>query len=416
VQLASKGVCVKYLFVHQNYPGQYLHIVKHLLKNPSNEIVFLGEPNTNFMSGVRRVFYEMPRKPRTDIHPNATDYEYAAFRADQVARAASNVKALGFTPDIMIGHHGWGEMLNLIDVWPGVPMLGYFEYYYNMTGYDVDYDAEFKVEGRYNPGIRAMNIVNHQALSQGQHGQTPTHFQRSTYPDWAQRQIDIIPECADLLLCKPDPAARKRDFAIGGFTVHPADKLITYVARNLEPYRGVHVMMRALPAIMAARPDAKVIMVGGDEVSYGAKITNTTWREFYHRQIKDLIDPARLLTPGQVPYDVYRAMLQRSDAHVYLTYPFVASWSLREALACGCAVVGADVAPVAEFITHGKNGLLTPGLDSAKLADSVLEVLENTKLSQKLRRGARAYAKKNLDMGIHISAFEEKIKKLTENK
>jgi glycosyltransferase involved in cell wall biosynthesis len=405
---------MNYLFVHQNYPGQYVHIVKHLLKDPTNQIVFLGEPNANYMSGVRRVFYEMPRPRREDIHRNAVDYEYAAFRADQVAHAARTVKELGFTPDIIIGHHGWGELLHLVDVFPGVPMLGYFEFYYNVTGYDVDYDPEFVVEARYTPALRAMNIVNHLALALGQHGQTPTRFQRGAYPAWAQTQIDIIPEGVDLDRCVPDQAARTRPFTLAGFTVHPGDKLITFVARNLEPYRGVHTLLRALPAIMAARPDVKVIMVGGDEVSYGAKIVNTTWREFFLREVTDRIDTSRLLMPGQIDYDLYRAMLQRSDIHVYLTYPFVASWSLREALASGCMVIGADVEPVREFITHGRNGWLTPGLDSEKLADAVLEVLENPKLARVIQKNARRYAEKHLDMQLHIQAFEKKIQLLTQ--
>jgi len=147
-------------------------------------------------------------------------------------------------------------------------------------------------------------------------------------------------------------------------------------------------------------------MVGGDEVSYGPKLDNTNWRTILGREIAGKFDASRVLMPGQISYDLYRAMLQRSDAHVYLTYPFVASWSLREAIASGCAIIGADVEPVAEFVTHGKNGLLTPCLDPKKLAETTLHLLESPKLSQRLRKNARAYAEKNLDMNQTISAFE----------
>lgn len=400
---------MKYLFVHQNYPGQYLHIVRHLLKDPRNDVVFITEPNTNVMQGVRRVVYELGRGKRNDLPGNLRDYELAIHRAERVAEAAQKIKQLGFVPDVIIGHHGWGELLDLVDVFPSAAMLGYYEFYYNTQGYDVEFDPEFPTTQNYRSGIRALNSINHHAFALGQHGQTPTRFQLGAYPEWMRPQIKLLPEGARLDLCRPDPAAFKRPFAIGDFTVAPGEKLITYVARNLEPYRGFHTMMRALPAILSARPDAKVVLVGGDDISYGPKLVNTTWQKIMVAELDGKYDVSRVLMPGQLDYDLYRALLQRSDAHVYLTYPFVASWSLREAIASGCAVIGADVEPVAEFITHGKNGLLTPCLDPAKLAETVLHLLEQPKLAQKLRRNARAYAEQHLDMDQHIAAFEARI-------
>ena len=170
-------------------------------------------------------------------------------------------------------------------------------------------------------------------------------------------------------------------------------------SRDLEPYRGVHTMIRSLPSLLRARKNLKVIMVGGDSVSYGVPAPNGgTWRETFMKEVGDQVDPARILFPGRIDYPVYLAMLRRSDAHVYLTYPFVASWSLREALAMGCAVIGSDTEPVREFITHGRNGLLTSFFDPRGVANSVLRVLEDKKLDQKLRTGARRYAERGLSM------------------
>lgn len=400
---------MKYLFVHQNFPGQYLHIIRHLLKDPKNDVVFITEPNTNQMQGVRKVVYEMGRKPRADIHSNVRDYEFAVHRAERVAEAARKIKQLGYTPDVIIGHHGWGELLDITDVFPGTPMLGYFEFYYNTEGYDVNFDKEFPMNENYRSGIRMLNVINHHAFALGQHGQTPTKFQLGAYPEWFRPQIKLLPECARLEVCRPDATAAQRPFQIGTFTVAPGEKLISFVSRNLEPYRGFHTMMRALPAILGQRPDTKVIMVGGDEVSYGPKLKGTTWRKIMGKELEGKFDTSRVLMPGQLPYEQYVALLQRSDAHVYLTYPFVASWSLREAIAAGCAIVGADVEPVQEFITHGKTGLLTPCLDPAKLSETVLHLLESPKLSARLRKAARAYAEKNLDMATHITAYEARI-------
>ncbi|HEX3347356.1 MAG TPA: glycosyltransferase [Acetobacteraceae bacterium] len=404
---------MRYLFVHQNFPGQYLHVVRHLLTNPENDIVFISEPNQNHLQGVRRVSYQVPKYPQDPIHPNARDYEVAARRADIVARTAENVKRLGFTPDIVVGHHGWGELLNLVDVWPRAPILGYFEFYYQTVGQDVGYDAEFPIEPERFARIRAMNIVNHLALGLEQHGQTPTHWQHERYPLWARHLMKVVPEGARLDLCKPDPSVRKQPFTIGNLTIQPNEKLVTYVSRNLEPYRGFHTMMRALPYILGERADTRVIMIGGDEVSYGARLVDTTWREHFQKELAGKYDESRVLLPGQIPYETYRTMLQRSDAHVYLTYPFVASWSLREAMACGCAIVAADVDPVAEFITHDETGILTSGLDAPLLARRVLEILEDGKLSRRLRTAARRYAEAHLDMNQHLTAFDARVAEIT---
>jgi glycosyltransferase involved in cell wall biosynthesis len=404
---------VKYLFVHQNFPGQYLHIVRHLLEDKTNEIVFISEPNGNAIPGVRRVNYVLPPVNNDSTHANAREFNTATSRSEIVAEVARNLKTLGFTPDIIIGHHGWGELLNLPDIWPHAPILGYFEFFYSPTGQDVVFDSEFPVGEAQFPRIRAMNIINLLALSLNQHGQTPTQWQLTRYPEWAQPQIRLLREGARLDLCCPDPKARTRDLVLDKFVVTPSDRLVTYVVRNLEPYRGFHVMMRALPDLLRARPDVKVVLVGGDGVSYGARLPSGTWREFMQKELAGKYDESRVLMPGQVSYPTYLQLLQRSDAHVYLTYPFVPSWSLREAMAVGCAVVAADVEPVREFVTDRRTGLLTPGLDPKQLSQNILALLEHDKLNRRLRAGARRYAEQNLDMGSHIAAYEAVIAELT---
>ncbi len=404
---------MRYLFVHQNFPGQYLHLLRHLAADKSNELVFISESNPNNIVGVRRVLYQAPKPDQEQVHPVVRDFDIAARRGEIVAGLAGNLKRLGFTPDIIMGHHGWGELLDIRDVYPDTPLLGYFEFYYATDGQDVFYDKEFPIGPDRFPRIRAMNVVNHLALALDQHGQTPTQWQLTRYPEWAQKRIRVIREGARLDVCKPNPEARQEEFAIGEFRVAPGEKLVTYVARNLEPYRGFHTMMRALPELMASRPDLKVVMVGGDDVSYGARLSEGTWREHLQKELTGKYDESRLLLPGQIPYDVYLRLLQRSDTHVYLTYPFVASWSLREALACGCAIVAADVDSVAEFITHGRNGLLVPGLDAGQIARTVLEVLEDEKLNRKLRKAARQYAERHLDMNDYLATMQATIAEIT---
>jgi glycosyltransferase involved in cell wall biosynthesis len=404
---------MRFLFVHQNFPGQFLHLVRHLAAMRRHEVVFLSEPNQNRIGGVRVVPYRRPPAPAAQIHAAARDLDAAARRAEAVAGTAATLKRLGFTPDLIIGHHGWGELLNLPDVWPGVPLLGYCEFYYRLDDSDVGFDPEFPTPVSDYPRIRAKNAINLLALQLGGLGQTPTVWQHSTYPDWAQPRIAQLAEGADLTRCKPDAKVRRAPLRIGEATIGPREKLVTYVSRDLEPYRGVHVMMRALPQLLRARSDLRVVMVGGNGVSYGAPPPKGTWKETLLAEAKGSIDLDRVIFPGRLEYETYLQLLQRSDAHVYLSYPFVASWSLREALAAGCAVIGSDTQPVREFVTDGENGRLVPFFDREALARAVLEMIEDRTQARRLRAGARAYAERKLDLRDTLAGYEALIRRLT---
>jgi glycosyltransferase involved in cell wall biosynthesis len=353
------AVAVRFLFIHQNFPGQFLHLVRHLVAQKKHEIVFITEPNQNVINGVKKVPYRKPEPGGEATHWTIRELDLAVRRAEIVAATAANLRALGFVPDIVIGHHGWGELLNLRDVWPDVPILGYFEFFYRTQDSDVGFDPEFPVAVADYPRIRAKNCVNLLALALGAGGQTPTVWQHSTYPEWARKHITVLPEGVDLSLCKPDRDIRKQPLQIGDWVIKPSEKLVTYVARDLEPYRGCHIVLRALPRLLAAR--------------------------------------------------TYVRMLQRSNAHVYFTYPFVASWSLREALATGAPVIGSDTTPVREFIRHEQTGLLTPFFEPDTLADNVLRLLEDTALAKKLGDGARKWAEANLAMPDYLDNYNRLI-------
>jgi glycosyltransferase involved in cell wall biosynthesis len=403
---------MRYLFVHQNFPAQFVHLLRHLAAQKCHDLLFITENRTVQLAGVRKVVHGLPHAPGKNTHRDARDFELAMLRADATQRAANTIKSLGFVPDIIIGHHGWGELLNLHDVWPQSPLLGYHEYYYHENGLDVGFDPEFPIDTSELSRIRAKNAVNLLALTNPGHGFTPTHFQHATYPAWARPNIEVLHEGVNLDICTPTRKWHERIVSLGGYKIRPADKLVTYVVRDLEPYRGFHIMMRALPRILDSRPDARVILVGGDNVSYGATPKGGTWRKKMLDEMGDRLDMSRVHFTGRVTYETYVKILQRSDVHVYLTYPFVASWSLRESMAAGCAVVGSDTQPVHEFLTHRKTGLLVPFLQPEKVADSVLTLLEDDALNRRLRRGARAWAEKNLSMSDYICNYEKLISRI----
>ena len=405
---------MKYLFVHQNFPGQFLHLVRHLARQPAHEILFITEANDNAIPGVRKFTYTPPVVNEATFD-DAVEFEQALIRGRIVLGMAERLRGLGFVPDIVIGHHGWGELLNIQDVWPGVPVLGYFEFFYREHGLDVGFDPEFSDPPGGFPKLRAKNAVNLLALQLPGHGQTPTRFQASTYPAWARDRISVLPEGVDLDACRPDPAVRRAPLEVGGMVVAPTDTLVTYVSRDLEPYRGFHTMMRALPRLHRLRGDLKVVMVGGDGVSYGARLVGATWRTHMLEEVGHMIDPTRVCFPGKVPYALFLKLLQRSDAHVYLTYPFVVSWSLREALACGCALVASDTAPVQEFVSHDDTGLLVDFTGHRALVDAVEALLADPARSRRLRRNARAFAEKTLRMDRYIAAYERLIAQVIEH-
>ena len=397
---------MRFLFVHQNFPAQYVHLLRHLAAQDRHELLFITEAQRNQIVGVRKVVRALPRTPEGDCHPYAREYGLAMVRADLVGNAARNLKALGFSPDIVIGHHGWGELLHIGDFWPDVPVLGYQEFFYNLHGFDVGFDPEFPTAPDMAARIRSKNAINLLSLANPGHGQTPTLFQHSSYPAWARDRISVLPEGVNLDVCRPDPALRRRVVTLGGYKIRPSEKLVTYVVRDLEPYRGFHMIMRALPRLLAARPDVRVILVGGDGVSYGALSPGGTWREHMQTELAGKLDLSRVHFAGRVQYETYVKLLQRSDAHVYLTYPFVASWSLREAMAAGCALVASDTAPVREFVTDRQTGLLAPFLEPDTIADRVLELLEDTRLAARLRSAARAWAETHLSMADTLAGYD----------
>ena len=383
---------MKYLFVHQNFPGQFLHIVKHLLAAEQHDVVFICEQNANFISGVRRVVYQVPRRADRVIHPHAREFEMAMARAEAVQRAARQVKALGFEPDIIIGHHGWGELLSLREVWPEAPLLGYHEFYYNTTGHDVGFDPEFPVSEIAYAHIRAKNAVNHPGADQRR--AMASRRRGISWRPIRNGRGARSPCCRKGSIsraCKPATGRRSQHGRSAASPIKASEKLVTYVARDLEPYRGFHILMRALPALLKARPDVRVVMVGGRR--------HQLWRApaQWHlaRAAAGGSGQEDRSGPGAFPgaagiHGLYLRLLQRSDAHVYLTYPFVASWSLREAMACGCAIVGSDTAPVQRIHgarQDGRAGALPRAARHCRPA--ILRVLEGgADIKKHARRGA----------------------------
>ncbi len=389
---------MKILFLHQNFPAQYRHLVRRLADRPENEVYFISQVNANSMTGVRKVIYKPVLPAQSTCHPFSIDVDRAIRTGVAAAGACRALRCRGLSPDIIIGHNGWGETLFVKDVFPDAPLLSYFEFFYHAHGADVDFDPEFASIFSDPARLRTRNAVNLMGFNAADWGHTATDWQRGLYPNEMRCRITAIHEGVDTQRAKPNPEAR---FTLPDqrLTLSRCDEVITYVARNLEPYRGFHVFMRALPEILRRRRRAHVIVVGGDGVSYGTPPPiGDSYREWLQRELQGSVDWARVHFLGQVPYETYLQVLQVSSAHVYLTYPFVLSWSFAEALACGCLVIGSRTPPVVEVLEDRVNGLLVDFFSSRELADRIDEVLDTPDRLEDLREAARQTAVNHFDL------------------
>jgi glycosyltransferase involved in cell wall biosynthesis len=377
---------MNWLFIHQNFPGQYVHLVRYLA-GTGHRVVFLTQERDVTMPGVHKIEYQ-PIRPAADVHPYLRDVETAVHNGLAVHQQCEALAWDGFVPDMVIGHNGWGEILYVKDMWPRVPLLGYFEFFYRPRDSDVDCDPEFPPLPDDALRLRTRNAVNLLGLEAADCGQTPTEWQRNQYPARHRDRLSVIHEGIATEHIRPDPAAQL--WLKGGRIFSAADEVVTYSARNLEPYRGFHTFMRALPEILRRRPAAQVLIVGGDAVSYGRGPSRAaTWRQQMLAELDGSLDLARVHFLGRLPYQQYLAVLQLSSVHVYLTYPFVLSWSLLEAMAAGCLVVSSRTGPVEEVIRDGENGWLVDFPDPAALAERLTDMLATRNRHAAIRRAAR---------------------------
>ena len=362
---------MRLLVVHQNFPGQFGHLVRAWARRPGWDVRGLGRDTAPGLPGFERLLrYRLARTIRPDQHLYLRQTEASTLHGQAAARAMLALKCEGFRPDVILAHPGWGETLFAKDVFPDARLVHLCEWYYNADGADLGFDPEFPLRFDDRARIRLWNAQHALDLIHCDAGVSPTHWQRSRYPSMLRDKIVVQHEGIDTQGLAPDPGAAIR--LPSGVTLKAGDPVITYVARNLEPYRGFHVFMRALEAIQKRDRRCHAVIVGGDEVSYGSRPdTASCWREKLLAEVK--VDPTRTHFLGRVPRAQYIKVLQVSAVHVYLTYPFVLSWSLLEAMACGCAVVASDTAPVKELIEDRVNGRLVGFGDRDQLVNSVLD-------------------------------------------
>ena len=387
---------MKILFVHQGFPGQYIHVLRQLAASGQHTLVGLGmAPKPDDLPvGITYVRYGVQRGNGNDTHPLALETESKLIRAEGCARVAHQLREKGFIPQLICCHPGWGEGLFLKDIWPSTPLLTYQEFFYNAQGFDYDFDPEFQlVEGHSEwPALAKLRMKTANQLLNLQASDwcvTATEFQRGTFPAVWQPRISVIHEGVDTDKAAPDPAVAPLTLR-DGTELRRGEPIVTFVNRRLEPYRGCHTFLRALPLLQERHPEARVVIVGEEEgSSYGAQPPGGSWKTIFLKELEGRFDPARVHFAGPLPYDSFLQLLRISAVHVYLTYPFVLSWSLLEAMSSACAVVGSATAPVQEVIDDGVTGLLVDFFSPADLAEAIGELLRDRARAEALGQAAR---------------------------
>lgn len=397
---------MKVLFIHQNFPGQFKHLAPALAAQ-GHEVWALTLPRKPEVAlpGVKVLYYKISRGSSPTVHPWLLDLETKVLRGEACFKAALALKQRGFKPDVIVAHPGWGESLFLKDVWPDSKLGLYAEFYYLEQGGDTGFDPEFsKDDPAQSCRLKLKNLNNDLQFAAADAALSPTQWQASTYPDAIRRRITVAHDGIDTRWISPQSDVR---VTIGGsLQLSRSDEVITYFARNLEPYRGYHVFMRALPQILKSRPKAQVLVVGDAGTSYGRKPDPqkdgaSSWKDLFISEVRGQIpdaDWARVHFLGTVPHPMLVEIMQVSSVHLYWTYPFVLSWSLIEAMSAGCCILASDTAPLREVIRHGDTGMLVDFFDTEGLVSQLNLLLEDQALRARLGSAARSLAVSQYDL------------------
>lgn len=342
------------LFIHQAFPGQFGSLAASLA-NEGHRVFALSMGNET-VPGVSLVRYKPQRdqKNAKEMPALQQEIDVKLIRGESAYDTMKAMKRQGYNPDVVYAHPGWGDAMFVKEVWPEARLVVYAEWYYNLQGQEVNFDPGMPALSEEKElRLKVKNLPFLQGLSDADAAVTPTKWQKSRFPKWAQDKIEVIHDglnLQELYNVKP----RSLGLSGGGLKLTKGMPIVTFAARYLEPVRGFHYFMRALPMILQANPNAHVIVMGRDagmnSTGYGdATPEGTSWRQKLKDELGDRVDWSRVHFLGNLDRKLYLAMLKLSACHVHLTTPFVLSWSFLEAAAMGLPIVASDTAPIREM-------------------------------------------------------------------
>ncbi|QRM56742.1 glycosyltransferase family 4 protein [Sinorhizobium sp. BG8] len=398
-------------FVHRRGFGQFAALANQLLQT-GNEVSLITETIDQKIPSVRVIRHRAEPGPRANPHMarHMGIPDHHTRIGHRVAETLDVMARQGLVPDVVVGHIGWGSMMFLKDVLPQVPTLGYCEFFYRSEGADIGFSPDDQPDLETRKRLRLRNIAQLLTLDAIEAGISPTHWQRSLYPADAQERISVCHEGVDTARFRPDPTASVK-LPDGRVLSAGGSPIVTFAARDLEPYRGFPQALEAAAKVVRQRPDALFVFVGGDGTSYGVPPPGGgPWKDHLLASLD--IPQENIVFTGVVPHSVLRQLFQISSAHLYLTYPFVLSWSVLEAMACGALIIGSGTAPVQEVIRAGRNGLLVPFFDTDALAEAILGALKSPESHLAMRAAARRTVERRFRLAECLDRQQGIIEKL----
>ncbi|NJP11801.1 MAG: glycosyltransferase [Leptolyngbyaceae cyanobacterium RU_5_1] len=378
---------MRILFLHPNFPAQFRHVAAAIARDNRHQVVFGTTRRDGQLPGVYKAIYKSNRTARPETHHYVRTLENAVLQGQAVYRMAEQLKARGFVPDMVYGHSGWGPTLFCKDIFPNAQLLCYFEWFYHAHGSDADFDPTDPVDADAEARIRIKNTPILTDLYSCDRGLSPTYWQRRQFPSEYQSKISVCHDGIDTNFFSPKLGA-KLVLPQLNLDLSHVDELVTYIGRGMEPYRGFPQFIEAVALLQERCPNCHVVIVGEDRVAYGKRLPDgKTYKQVMLEKFP--LDLSKVHFTGRLPYHEYLQVLQASTAHVYLTRPFVLSWSMLEAMSTGCLVVGSNTAPVTEVIRDGVNGLLADFFSPAEIADRIQEALTDRDRMTEIRSKAR---------------------------
>ncbi|NWH03454.1 glycosyltransferase [Desulfobacter latus] len=409
------------IFVHPNFPAQFRHLAKHLGGTQGNRVIFLtANPRPEWkIPGVEKLIFREPDStdPGQNMDPGEADARMRHKRGQAVAALLMGLKKKGFKPDLMIGHSGWGATLYLKDIFPHTPFLGYFEWYYDAEKPNATFGRKSppSAKSRMDFRNRSMSILSD--LAACDMGLCPTLWQKAQFPKAFHHKLMVVHDGIDTDVFKP-AENKNQKLNLPGLNLPPTGpgdrdiELVTYTTRGFEPYRGFPQFVEAIPDILDKRPRAHIVLVGEDRVCYGPRPPKgRTFKTIMEKRVT--LDPSRVHFLDPLPYGEYRRLLQASQVHVYLTVPFVLSWSMLEAMATGCLVAASDTPPVREVIRDGYNGILTDFFSPADIAQKVCACLEYPSFMESIKQKARQTVLEKYDLRLTLARQMELVQQLS---
>jgi len=360
------------LFVHKNFPAQFGHIAGYLIKEHGYKCTFVSEAPPGRVNGIYKVQYKTTGGATKQTHYCARTFENGVWHAAGVYEALKPLHK-NIRPDLIVGHSGFGSTVFLQELFPGVPIINYFEYYYHAHGADLDFRTDFPLSEANLLRSYTRNAMILLDLETCRAGYTPTQYQWQLLPSAYKDKLRIIHDGVPTDIWHPQSI---KELTINDLEITSEQRIVTYVSRGFESMRGFDVFMRIAKEICDNNPDVYFLVVGTDRVCYGGDLNHIEEESFREHVLKqDHYDLNRIRFLGRVEPRLLSRLLSRSDLHIYLTVPFVLSWSCLDAMACGCTVLASDTAPVREVIHHQKNGLLCDFFDVEGFVQNALEVL-----------------------------------------